>query len=116
MEPDLMVVATPKSQVDDADVSSDNNRVGSGTVCGSATIGGLSGNKYWFLTEPDGKLVVVPPPLPVVGGGPGKCDPGPIGNLSAAGLYELTMRTVAHASTPLHALLDAGGEAAAALE
>jgi hypothetical protein len=118
MTANLMVAATPKFQVDgfDTDVFSGNNQVGTGTVCGPATIGGLSGNKYWFLTEPDGKLVVVPPPLPVVGGGPGKCDPGPIGNLSAAGLYELTMRTVAHASTPLHALLDAGGEAAAALE
>jgi hypothetical protein len=51
MEPDLMVAATPKSQVDDADVSSDNNRVGSGTVCGSATIGGLSGSEYSFLPK-----------------------------------------------------------------
>ena len=46
-----MVAATPKSQVDDADVSSDNNRVGSGTVCGSATIGGLSGSEYSFLPK-----------------------------------------------------------------
>ena len=120
MSSNLMVMATPKFQVSGfpTDLYVNNIQVGTGTICGPPTIGEISGTKYLFLPKSKSSAApccrlpahrrphrcLCPPPAQQQPTG-GHCDKGTTGNVSAAGLYELAMKTVAHGSVPLQALL-----------
>ena len=111
MSSNLMISATPKFQVSgfDTDFYQDNTQVNTGTqVCGPASLGGLSGNRFLELATPD-RLIIGSKTSADSSHGADKCDGLPKGTaatpVTASALLELVMKTVAHDSVPLSVLL-----------
>eukprot|EP01043_Picozoa_sp_COSAG02_P051947 COSAG02_NODE_5532_length_4250_cov_108.522525_1_plen_107_part_00 len=105
-----MIAATPKFQISgfDTDIYSNNIQVNTGNkVCGPSTLGGLSGNSFLTLereaNSSTGASHFAQPE--VAAPSPTKCDTAPAQTVTAAGLLELVMKTVAHATVPIEALL-----------